>query len=312
MGKGPMSVFHEFDFGGIFLLCLAWFLILYPLNAYTEYEGRWTNPVILGTLISGVIIHILVFPYEIYFAKNPIIPLSMAMDRTVIGGCLSVTFMFMSWYMYTTYFSSYLYLTRNITFTQALWISNAWSFASVTSSIVLGGIMRFNKRFLIWAWVGFIILLVGNAMMVELRGPENSEVYVILTQVFAGIGDGFLSCATQVGVQAALPHKNIAIVTAVYLSVASFGGAVGSIISQTMWETLLPTALSTRGISDADITIIVGSVFDAHDNYPDQLSAISSAYTETSKYINIASVIALIPIFVCLIFMKNLTLSDDE
>ena len=68
----------------------------------------------------------------------------------------------------------------------------------------------------------------GVAMMIHSRGANGSDVELVFTQILQGFGGGLAVVSAQVGAQAAVPHADVAITTAVVLLVTEIGGAVGN------------------------------------------------------------------------------------
>ncbi|KAJ3277408.1 hypothetical protein HK104_003322 [Borealophlyctis nickersoniae] len=281
------------DLVGVTLLGGAWALILFPLLRATSYNDGWKDGNVIAMLVSGVLLHLLLVFWEAKFATYPLLPIRLLKNRTVLGGILAVFFMFMSWFAYNAYLTSYLYVTRGLRFDQAQWITNSWTFASVGSSILLGLVMKWHKRYWVWG------------------GPENPAVEVVFTQILAGLGSGMVTCATQVGAQAAVPHQDVGIVTALYLTIAAIGGAIGSAIAGAIWTNTLPTRLLSAGIPADALVDILGDVTLARDNIP-LYPGMSDAYTSVTRNINIASLCMLVPIAVCLAVMRNLRLPEDR
>lgn len=65
-------------------------------------------------------------------------------------------------------------------------------------------------------------------MMIHSRGANGSDVELVFTQILQGFGGGLAVVSAQVGAQAAVPHADVAITTAVVLLVTEIGGAVGN------------------------------------------------------------------------------------
>jgi hypothetical protein len=57
-----------------------------------------------------------------------------------------------------------------------------------------------------------------------------SSVELVWTQILQGIGGGIASSAVQVGAQASVTHKDVAITTALVLLLTEIGGSVGGAI----------------------------------------------------------------------------------
>lgn len=68
----------------------------------------------------------------------------------------------------------------------------------------------------------------GVAMMIHSRGANGSDVELVFTQILQGFGGGLAAVSSQVGAQAAVPHADVAIITALVLLFTEIGGAVGN------------------------------------------------------------------------------------
>ena len=66
--------------------------------------------------------------------------------------------------------------------------------------------------------------------MVHSRRPDASAAELVLTQVLQGMGGGFAAVCSTVASQAAVPHVDMAITTAMVLLWTEIGGAVGSAV----------------------------------------------------------------------------------
>ena len=68
--------------------------------------------------------------------------------------------------------------------------------------------------------------------MIHSRGANASDAEVVWTQILQGLGGGFASVASSVAAQAAVPHADMAITTAMVLLWTEIGGAVGSAVGE--------------------------------------------------------------------------------
>ena len=66
--------------------------------------------------------------------------------------------------------------------------------------------------------------------MIHTRGEQSSDAEVVWAQILQGIGSGFAATSSQVGVQASVPHADVATITAVVVLWSGIGGACGSAI----------------------------------------------------------------------------------
>lgn len=73
--------------------------------------------------------------------------------------------------------------------------------------------------------LGVIIHFAGIALMMRARRLESSNFELLISQLIAGVGGGFTTIAAQVGVQAAVTRQDVAISTAVFLTITQIGAS---------------------------------------------------------------------------------------
>lgn len=77
-------------------------------------------------------------------------------------------------------------------------------------------------------YMALISMCSGVGMMIHSRGTDGSDVELVFTQILQGLGGGLAAISSQVGAQAAVPHADVAITTALVLLLTEIGGAVGN------------------------------------------------------------------------------------
>lgn len=88
-----------------------------------------------------------------------------------------------------------------------------------------------------------MIRLLGVILMIDARSALGTTFQLVFCQVLQGIGGGFASIAVQVSAQAAVPHADVATVTAMVLLVTEVGNSVGSALASGVWATYMPMEL---------------------------------------------------------------------
>jgi hypothetical protein len=94
--------------------------------------------------------------------------------------------------------------------------------------------------------------------MVHFRGPQYTEGYLIMCQIFVAVGGGAIALMTQLAVQVVVTHQDTAAVLAVLGTLNSIGGAVGLAVSGAIWTNTLPAQLEQDlppSIQDQALTI---------------------------------------------------------
>lgn len=72
----------------------------------------------------------------------------------------------------------------------------------------------------------------STALKLDLNSPAE----LVINQIIQGFGGGIAAITTAVGAQASVPHRDVAIVTAIVLLVTEIGGVVGNAISGAIWS----------------------------------------------------------------------------
>lgn len=132
---------------------------------------------------------------------------------------------------------------------------------------------------------GIPIYVLGYGLMIAFRTEKSTNVQIIMAQILTGVGGGTINVPAQVGIQAAAGHGNVAMATAMFLTLISVGGAVGNAVSGSIWSNMLPGALDKHLAG----TSAAGNVTDIYNDYfkamtfavgTEERTAINAAYSE--------------------------------
>ncbi|KAI8825125.1 major facilitator superfamily domain-containing protein [Fimicolochytrium jonesii] len=310
----------SFDLGGSILLTATLFLILVPLPLAETYTDRYAEPRIIAMLCIGcVILPIFVF-YESRIAKSPIVPLHFLRNRTVLGGCGVAFWTWVSYYSYTEMFTAYLLVTQGLNYRDAGYVASTWGWAGVFSAIVVGFLIKRTKHYRLWALIGIAVAMVGTGLMIAWRGHESKLIFIIIAQAIVGLGGGFIMTAVQVGVQAAVKHTDLAKVTAIFLTTAAAGGAVGNAIVGSIWRSTLKQSLMDNLPPQAyqAIPFIMGSPDYVVGTYPDQampaelLPFVQASYVYVQRILSITALVAFGPAMIAVFLMKDIDLQAKD
>ena len=250
-------------------------------------------------IIFGGLLIIIFALYEKFLAPKTFIPFSLLTDRTVLGACVLAGTLFVSFYCWDSYFSSYLQVVHGQTITHASYIGNIYNIGSCFWSIVVGIAIRYTGRFKwIALYFGLPLQILGIGLMIHFREPSNNIGYVIMCQIFIAFGGGTLVICEQMAVMAAAKHENIAVVLAIEAMFTSIGGAIGSTISAAIWTGTFPQALAKYlpASAQADKLTIYSSLVQQL-SYPvgsETRNAIDRAYGVGQRYMLIAGTSVLV------------------
>lgn len=249
---------------------------------------------IICMIIFGGLLLIGFALYEKYLAPKCFIPFELLLDRTVAGACLLAGIIFVSFYIWDNYFTSFLQVVFDLSVTEASYVRNIYSVGSCFWSVIVGALIRWSGRFKWLAlYFGVPLTILGNGLMIQFRQPGINVGYIVMCQIFIAFAGGALVICEQMAVMAVTSHQYVAVALAVEGMFSDIGGAIGSTVAAAIWTGVFPTKLAEYLPEDAQADL--ASIY---AELPVQLSypvgsaaraAISKAYGEAQKTMLIAS-----------------------
>jgi MFS family permease len=289
----------EFDVVGILLIAGGLAIFLLSFNLYSKQAKGWQSPMIICMLVFGIVLLIGFSLYEKYVAPKTFIPFSLLMDRTVLGACILAATLFIEFYIWDSYFFSFLQVVYGLDITQATYIANIYSIGSCFFALLVGIFIRWHGRFKALAlYFGVPLTILGVGLMIAFRRPDVNIGYIIMCQIFIAFSGGTLVICEQMAVMAAASHQQIAVVLAVESMFASIGGAIGSTVASAIWTGVFPERLMEYlpAESKGNFTEIYGDLT-VQMSYPvgsATKDAINRAYGDAQRYMLIAATCILI------------------
>lgn len=207
------SVMHycrEFDAVGLLLLSAGVALFLLPFNLYA-FQGRgWGSALVISMLVIGIVL-MLIFPvWERSFAPVSLIPYRLLKDRTVAGSCLLCTCLFMSYFVWNSYFGSYLQVVQGLSVKHASYIAQSYTVLSVLVAVTAGYLIHRTGHFKFMSlFVGIPLALLGQGLLIHFRAPGNVG-YIVMCHMFISISQGLLVITNEIAILAAGTHENVA------------------------------------------------------------------------------------------------------
>lgn len=234
----------ELDLFGLLLICAGLSLFLLTASIYSYQEKQWESPLIICFLVFGILLLIMFGIWEKFFAPKCFLPMAMLFDRTVFGSCIYAALAFASFYIWNSYFFSFLVVVNNQTVTHASYITNIYSIGSCFWAVIVGLLIRYTGRFK-WLplYFGCPISVLGVALMVVFRQPNVNIGYIIMCQIFIAFGGGTTVIVQQLAATAAVDHSSVAVVLAIQYAFANVGGAIGQSLASAIWTGVFPDRL---------------------------------------------------------------------
>ncbi|KAG1461106.1 hypothetical protein G6F56_005799 [Rhizopus delemar] len=195
----------EMDAIGSLLFISALCMILLPLVLATSTFGGWTSPLTLGCLGSGVVCALVFGMWEYKWAQQPVIPLGRWNNATPLAGvlcCATVSvFHAANW----AYHITYLQISRRASIVTANYIDRSYDAIFLVAQVFSGYLMRRFKVYRPIVCFGLVLLIIGIGLMIPARLPSSSTTFVVVTQLIAGFGAGFIYVPILVAVQSSVP-----------------------------------------------------------------------------------------------------------
>lgn len=249
---------------GMFFAAAGLTLILVPFSL----KGASVNNWIAITPIFGVFF-IVAFGVHERTAKRPFIRFSLLCSRNVAGACLLSVTIFIAYFAWDGYYTSYLQVVHNLTVTQAGYIGHIYGLGSCIWSVVVGYLIRRTDRFKWLALTALPVHIIGGALMLIFRKPDTNIAWVLMCQILITIGGSTLVLCDQMAVMSVAKHTELASVVALLGLSYYVGSAIGNSLSGAIWNSTLPQEL-TRLLPDLspDELDLIGSDLKKQLSYP--------------------------------------------
>lgn len=299
---------------GMLLIIAGWSILLLPLSLANYAAHSWRSASIIAMLVIGFCLLVAFGIWERFFARKQFLPFHYLVDRTVVGACLSAMTLFMSFYCWDIYFSSFLQVVYNLSVSDSGYIYSIYSLGSCFWSIVVGLLIPLTGRFKWLACCAVPLQILGTGLMIYFRQPGQPIGYTIMCQIFIAFSGGTLVITDEIAIMAAVGPENVAVALALISLFTSIGGAIGTSIAGAIWTNTLPSELE-KHLPDnlkgqaadiyADITVQLG--------YPmgsPARQAIITAYGETQRYLCIAATVVLVLQMVWVLIWRDIAVKD--
>ncbi|KAI2468977.1 MFS general substrate transporter [Annulohypoxylon bovei var. microspora] len=231
----------DFDAVGMFLAAAGLTLILVPLSLHGASISF--NSSLAITPLFGVIF-LIVFGVHERNAKRPFIRFSLLCSRNVAGSALLSITIFIAYFAWDGYYTSYLQVVHGVDVAQAGFIGHIYGLGSCIWAVVVGYLIRRSDRFKWLALAALPVHLSGGALMIYFRQPDTHIAWVIMCQILITIGGGTLVMCEQIAVQAVASHSELASVMAILGLAYYIGSAIGNSLSGAIWNATLPRMLA--------------------------------------------------------------------
>ncbi|RUS28819.1 major facilitator superfamily domain-containing protein [Jimgerdemannia flammicorona] len=233
-------------------------LLLLGLN-WGGFEYTWSSPQVVSCLTLAVVFVVLLIFWEIKQAIEPLIPMGLFRNRTLMSVFSLNVFFGMVFYQVGWFCPYYFQVVRGDDATT--------SGLRTLPAVIIGMIVSFGNGWLIshlnsyrpFLWCGASVLLV-NAGLLSMLDETSSWglVYTLVTLNSCAVN--IMVGATIIAVQAAADNSSVAIVTGLCSFFRIMGGAIGlatggAVLNNSLLAilpSLIPTELVTKSIQSVE------------------------------------------------------------
>jgi EmrB/QacA subfamily drug resistance transporter len=235
---------RSIDYMGAALLCAATTGFLLA-TSWGGHAFAWNSPVIIGIYSASAVGLVAFVLVEIYVAVDPLIPPRLFKVRNVSLVCLYSFLVGMMLFTLIFYIPIYFQLTKGSTATESGLQMLPLLLSTVVASILSGVLITMTGSYRVFVVLGAAFVAIGCGLMStwDLTSNRGHEIgYMVL----AGLGLGQSLQSALIAAQAAIEHKDIAVVTSLVGFSRVIGGVTGLAICSSVFTNRAATLLSTN------------------------------------------------------------------
>ena len=238
------------DFMGAGSLVLTLVLLLLGLNSGGNLVP-WNHPLVYVSLVVSAL-SLLAFIYiERHHASEPVIPVQLMVDRTVLAACFTNWFTSMAIFA-ILYYGPIYFQVKGLSTTAAGGRLAPQSVGLAVGSVGTGLVMRKTGHYY-YLHCG-IMAVFTTACAIMSCFTLDSPLWVTLISIFmAGLGYAGMLTVTLLALISAVEHEHQAAITSASYAFRSTGSAIGITIASAVFQNLLSRYLwaALRGQKDA-------------------------------------------------------------
>ncbi|KAG7419151.1 Multidrug resistance protein fnx1 [Fusarium oxysporum f. sp. rapae] len=250
------------DFSGAFTLSLTLILLLLGLNSGGNLVA-WSHPLVLVSLSLSVAAAGAFVLVESKWATEPIIPMHLLLDQTVLAACLMNCLVTMILFM-ATYYVPIFFQVNGYSTTDAGLRLLPQSVGTALSSLTCGFIMKRTGRY---RTLGMAVIACSALGFVGLSTMtiQTSTPLVLIYVFLVGMGYGGMLSVSLLATVAAVSHDDQAVATSANYAFRSIGSTIGVTIASVVYRNLLQHDLHQRFDSNEGSSKIIKRILDSLD-----------------------------------------------
>ena len=228
------------DFLGAATLMSTLILLLIGLNSGGNVVP-WDHPLIYTTF-SLSFVSLLLFTYiESNHASEPIIPVKLLLNRTVLSACLANWFISMS-VLALIFYGPIYFQVKGLSPTAAGVRLIPQSLGTALGSVCTGLIMRWTGRYYALNVV-IQLIFIAACTLVSTFNLTTPTWEPLLAFLMSGIGYSGMLTTTLLALISAVDHKDHSVITSASYAFRSTGSAIGITIASAVFQNILKLRL---------------------------------------------------------------------
>jgi hypothetical protein len=291
-------------------------MLLLPFSLAGSEADAWKSADIIALIVVGPVVLVLFALWEKFLARIPYLPYNLLASRIVVGACTLAATLFVGYYCWDGYYTSYIQVVHGLSVSEAGYVGNIYNVGSCFWAIIVDILIRVSGRFKWLAWCALPIQVLGGGLMIHFRQLNTNIRYVVMCQIFIAFASGTLVICEQMAVMAVAEHGQVAALLALLSLASSTGAGIGSAVSGAIWTNTLYGELLKRLPVDAlDIALDIYGDLDTQLSYPfgDPVrTAIVCSYGVAQKRMCIARTAVRVLAFVGVGFWKDVRVRDNR
>lgn len=218
---------HRIDFLGAFLLVVGVVPLLLALS-WGGQEYAWSSPQILGMFAFSFVM-LTAFVFTERRADEPIIPLRMLHNRTIVAALISLVCLAMGMFGTILYVPLYLQAVVGLSATESGTALIPMMLSLVLVSIISGQLISRSGHY---KWIGVLGLGVASVGLLLLSGmgPDTGYTTAVRNMMVVGAGLGLAMPVHVLAAQNCVHVSEIGVVTGLTQFFRSIGGTAGAAI----------------------------------------------------------------------------------
>ena len=310
--KVKMSVYEFFsriDIGGIFLFSVGLGLILLPASLAGTLTHGWQTNWVIACLVIGIVMLIALPFYEKFVANHPFLPTYYFKDRTLAIMLVMYSMDGIGLAVTHSYFYTWLIIARGYSIQVSTWINAVNGTMQFFTGLVLAGSMYYFRGYKVPTIIGIGMRLLGYGLMFRIRSANAGIAELVIVQLIQGIGDGILGTTCFVACTVNVPHKEVAQMTSLAVSLSMLGSSIGSAIGGGIYTSYFRQQLTKYLGTDGTAELIEGVFNSLTTILPPigspQRNAIAKAYSQIMADFTYVAFGCVVPAAIMIWFVPN-------